>query len=224
MKKRINGVMIIIGDTMERSYNLIDIDFAKLSKDEKRQSFIIMDLALKEIHKKNYKVDSFAPSDIYYQDGFYFYDEVTPINTNIDKKEDAVLDDIIGLSNLAFCSYLPSYDLNNGLLNGKVVSEQFDKFISIFDQDDKEYYKAVLVDAYKNHKLPENPYYSDYIMEKEKNGTSKSDNKNLAKSTLAGRLYADDNAQAGFGRIFFLSCMVTSMIIAFIGLALYFLK
>ena len=224
MKNKINGAIIIIGDTMERSYNLIDIEFAKLSKDEKRQSFMMMDLALKEIHKKNYKVDSFAPSNIYYKDGIYFYDEVTPINTNVDTKEDAVLDDIIGLSNLAFCSYLPSYDLSNGLLNGKVVSEQFDKFTTIFDSDDRDYYKAVLVDAYQNHKLPEKIYYSDYIMEKEKNGTSKSDNKNLTKSTLAGKLYMDDGAEAGFSRIFFLSCMVTSMIIAFIGLALYFLK
>lgn len=210
---------------MGRSYNLVDIEFNKLSKDEKRESFVMMDVALKQIHAKDFKVDSFNPKDIYYEDGFYFYKEVTPINKNVDTKENAVLDDIIGLSNLAFCSYLPSYDLNNGLLNGKVVSEQFDKFTTIFDADDRDYYKSVLVDSYNSHELPKNVYYSDYIIEKEKNGSDMSRGNALKKSTLAGRLMNDDKLDtAAFGRTFFFACMVATMIMAFIGLAIYFLK
>lgn len=208
---------------MGRSYNLVDIDFSKLSKEEKRESFVMLDIALKEIHKKNFKVDSFSPNDIFYQDGFYFYKEVSPIKSDIDNKDDAILDDIVGLSNLAFCSYLPSYDLNGGLLNAKVVSDQFDKFSSIFDADDRKYYKSIIVDAYTSHKLPEEIYYSDYILNKEKNNSGNKHSNAYVKATQAGKLYADKD-EAGFGRTFFFICMVTTMIIAFIGLAIYFLK
>ena len=211
--------MIIIGDTMGRPHNLIEIEFSKLSKAEKRETFAMMDIALKRIHEKNFKVDSFNPSDIYFEDGLFFYKEVTPINYNVDTKEDAILDDIIGLANLAFCSYLPSYDLSNGLLNTKVVSEQFDKFVSIFEGDDKEYYKSVLVDSYISHELPKVVYYSDFVKEKGSNG------KGMVKSTLAGKLMDNDGLDnAAFGKTFFFACMVATMIMAFIGLAIYFLK
>lgn len=209
---------------MGRVYNLIDIGFASLTKDEKRESFIMLDVALKKIHEKDFKVESFDPKDIYYQDGIYFYSKVSPINKSIDSKEDVVLDNIIGLSDLAFCSYLPSYDLSNGLLNGKVLNEQFDKFGSIFTIEDKNYYRSVLVDAYTNHKLPDNVYYSDYILGNEKNNNSNSNSRAYVKATEAGKLYADMMDEAAFGNTFFFVCMVTTMIIAFIGLAIIFLK
>ena len=66
----LDSVMIIIGDTMGRPYNLVEIEFGKLSKAEKRESFAMMDIALKRIHEKNFKVDSFDPSDIFFEDGF----------------------------------------------------------------------------------------------------------------------------------------------------------
>ena len=214
-----DSVMIIIGDTMGRPYNLVEIEFGKLSKAEKRESFAMMDIALKRIHEKNFKVDSFDPSDIFFEDGLFFFKDVTPINYNVDSKGEAILDDIIGLSNLAFCSYLPSYDLSNGLLNTKVVSEQFDKFVTIFEGDDKDYYRSVLVDSFNSRQLPNTVYYSDFVKEKGSNGRA------MVKSTLAGKLMDNDKLDnAAFGNTFFFACMVATMIMAFIGLAIYFLK
>ena len=211
---------------MGRAYSLVDIDFGNLSKDEKRESFVMMDVALKQIHSKNFKVDSFNASDIYYEDGYYFYSKVSPINYSIEDKNNVVLDNIEGLSNLAFCSFLPSYDLKNGLLNSKVVSDQFNKFESIFDSSDKEYYKSVLVDSYNANTLPDPIYYSDYIMNKEKNngGNGNKHSNAYVKATQAGKLYADSLNENAFGKTFFFACMVTTMMIAFIGLAFLFLK
>lgn len=207
---------------MGRVFNLLDIGFSNLTKDEKRESLIMLDVALKKLHQNNFKVDSFDPKDIYYENGIYFYSKVSPISKGMDNKDDVVLDNIIGLSDLAFCSYLPSYDLKNGLLNGKVLNEQFDKFGSIFTIEDKNYYRSVLVDAYTNHKLPDNIYYSDYILGNEKNTRNHSNQ--YIKATQAGKMYADMLDDSAFGKTFFFASMVATMMIAFIGIAIYFLK
>ena len=108
----------------------------------------------------------------------------------------------------------------------KLNSTQFDKFASMFVSEDRDYYRSVLVDSYKGHTLPSTTYYSDYIIDKEKNNNTSGDKRSNAyiKATQAGKLYADNLNEAAFGKTFFFACMVTTMIIAFIGLAIYFLK
>jgi hypothetical protein len=140
---------------MER-INLVDMDFNSFSRDEKRLSFITMDMVMKNLHEKNKMVTSFNPQDIsYYTASTLFeFDKVSDIDTLVsNSKEEAIRDNIIELSTLAFCSYLKTYDPKNGLLNNDVIASEFDKFTSNFNEDDVEYYRKVLVDGYKNKSI-----------------------------------------------------------------------
>ena len=106
--------MIIIGDNMAR-YNLNDIGFKSFDYDEKRYSLMLLDMKMKKLHEQNKMVTSFEPNDIYYDDGSFEFGKTTDISPVVaNDKNSAILHNIIGLSNLAFCSYLPLYDL--GLL------------------------------------------------------------------------------------------------------------
>lgn len=232
MKIIICGVMIIIGDsmeTMEREHNLIDIGFQNFTKEEKRNTFLVLDMVMKEYHKKGYMITSFNPKDIYYENqmfSFSKYEKISPINSN--DVNDAILSNIISLANLTFCSYLPMYDINQGLLNSEVVSKYYEKFESNFIPIDRAYYRSILVDSVRNKKMPEVPYLYDHITKvMENTDLSNQNNSNVAsyiKATEAGRLMAEKNEEAAFSTIFYLTCMVSAMLIAFIGLAIYFLK
>lgn len=224
--------MIIIGDsmeTMERERNLIDIGFQNFSKEEKRNVFLVLDMVMKEYHKKGYMITSFNPKDIYYENqifSFSKYEKISPVSVN--DESDAILNNVISLANLAFCSYLPIYDINQGLLNSEVVSKYYEKFENNFIPIDRGYYRSVLVDSVRTKKLPETPYLYDYIKSvMENTDLSNRSNSNVMafiKATEAGKLMADKDNQAAFSTIFYLTCMVSSMLIAFLGLALYFLK
>ena len=158
--------MIIIGDsmeTMEREHNLIDIGFQNFTKEEKRNTFLVLDMVMKEYHKKGYMITSFNPKDIYYENqmfSFSKYEKISPINSN--DVNDAILSNIISLANLTFCSYLPMYDINQGLLNSEVVSKYYEKFESNFIPIDRAYYRSILVDSVRDKKMPEVPYLYDH--------------------------------------------------------------
>ena len=224
--------MIIIGDsmeTMERVHNLSDIGFQNFSREEKRNVFLILDMVMKEYHKKGYMITSFNPKDIYYEDqvfSFSKYEKISPVSVN--DESDAILNNIISLANLAFCSYLPIYDINQGLLNSEVVGKYYPKFENNFMPIDRGYYRSVLVDSVRTKKIPEIPYYYDYIKAVMKDtDLSNRNNSNVMafiKATEAGRLMTDKNEQAAFSTVFYLTCMVSAMLIAFAGIALYFLK
>ena len=232
MKNIILGVIIIIGDSMEaieKERNLIDIGFQNFTKEEKRNTFLILDMVMKEYHKKGYMITSFNPKDIYYENqifSFSKYEKISPITTN--DESDAILGNIISLANLAFCSYLPIYDIKQGLLNSDVVSKYYDKFENNFIPMDRGYYRSVLVDSVGTKKLPEIPYFYDYVKHvMENTDLSNNNNSNVIsfiKATEAGRLMADKNDEAAFSTTFYLTCMVSAMLIAFVGLAFYFLK
>ena len=214
---------------MQREVNLLELGFQDFSADDKRKTFMILDMVMKKYHEKGYMITSFNPSDIYYQNeifSFSKYDHISPVNAN--DKNDAVLNNIIGLSDLAFCSYLPSYDLSKGLLNVGAVSDDYDKFENIFTPFDREYYRSVLVDSVKTKQLPDTPYYYEYVSAKIKDvNPSDRSNSNVStyvKATEVGKLMTDKNNEAAFSNTFYLVCMVTSMLIAFIGLGIYFLK
>lgn len=215
-------------DKIEREINLVDLGFQNFSVEEKRETFMMLDIAMKKYHENGYAITSFDLKDIYYQSNMFGFSKVTRISpTNANDKNDAILKNVVTLANLAFCSYLPMYDLTNGLLNSEVVSKYFDKFENRFVPMDRGYYRSVLVDSIKNKKLPDIPYYYDYIEKVMQNtDLSNSSNSNVRafmKATEAGRLMTDNN-EAAFGTVFYFTCMVSSMLIAFAGLALYFLK
>ena len=96
---------MIIGDTMGNKISLVDMNFKSLSLEEKRVAFVMMDMMLKKLHNRNYMVTDFRPNQIYFQDGIYYFEKVAPISGYYsDNKDNAVLRNILGLSNLAFCT------------------------------------------------------------------------------------------------------------------------
>lgn len=204
--------------------NLIDMGFQNLPVEEKRTAFIFMDVMLKKLHEKNLMVTSFDPRQIYYQNGFYTFASVSPItNYYAQNKEEAILKNILGLSNLAFCSYLSDYQLDQGLLSQEVISNHFSSFSNIFVDEDRPYYKEVLVNSYQSRRLPENHiYYSDYIIKHNQDNRSKGNN-SLAyvKATEAGRAIANQD-EAAFGHTFFLLTIVSSISVALIGFIILF--
>ncbi len=207
-------------------HSLVEMDFNHLDKDAKRYSFLLLDMKLKQLLDNNQMVLNFEPSNVYYDDETKLYDyakveRISPMVVN--SKEEAMIYDIIGLSTLAFCSYLPDYSLKNGLLDSGVISQKFDNFANIFDETDRDYYKEVLVDARNTGKLPEPMFYKDYVEKKETMNNSTGKSASLVKATEAGRLMTDNN-EAAFGDIFFFVTITASMLIGIGSLLIFFLK
>ena len=220
-----NAIMII-GDTMGNKVSLLDMNFKNFSIEEKRAAFVLMDMMMKRLHERNLMITDFNPSQIYFQDGIYSFEKVDSINDYYsDNKENAILRNILGLSNLAFCSYLPDYKLEQGLLSYEMVHQNFNNFASYFSEEDRDYYKSIFIDCYDSKKLPSDiVYYSDYVVKQHRNSANRNTT-SLAyiKATEAGRAFArqDDN-EAAFGRTFFFLTMVASLTIALVGIAFYF--
>ena len=207
-------------------HNLVEMDFNHLDKDAKRYSFLLMDMKLKQLLDNDQMVLNFEPNNVYYDDETKLYDyakveKISPMVVN--SKEEAMVYDIIGLSTLAFCSYLPSYSLKNGLLDSGVISQKFDNFATIFDETDREYYKEVLVNTRNTGKLPDPIFYKDYVEKKETMDNSTGKSSSLVKATEAGRLMTENN-EAAFGDIFFFVTITASMLIGIGSLLIFFLK
>ena len=215
---------------MERK-NLADIDFNSFNKDEKRIMFITMDSVLKNVHKHNKMVTSFKPKDIYYDPNTSLieFDKEYGIKPElVSNKEEAVLKNISDLSVLAFCSYLDEYDPSkDGLLHPDTISEQFDNFSNIFDKEDVDYYRSVLVYSHNTHELPKDIYYTDYLMNREKEKTTKGQKPSnvYVKATQVGKLLSDkENEQAAFGSQFFMVSSIASILLLIFGFILYFIN
>lgn len=211
---------------MNDKVNLLDIRFKDLNLEEKRAALVIMDVSMKRLHQHGLMVTDFNPSQIYYENGLYFFKKVSPISDYyIDNKEKAVFRNVLGLSNLAFCSYLPEYNLNNGLLSYDVIHQQFQNFSNYFPKEDVDYYKNIFIDSYNDRKLLGNVvYFSDYVI-KQKNDVSNNKASSLAyiKATEVGRAFArQEENEAAFGSKFFILAIVTAFTIFLIGL-LFFL-
>ena len=93
------------------------------------------------------------------------------------------------LALISFASHLPGYNIkDNGLLNYSVIKQNFDNFTYIFNDDDINYYRDVLVN--ENY-----TYYGDYIDDLEKkSGNSVSNNRSYSYSTREGRLMSEKEA------------------------------
>lgn len=113
---------------------------------------------------------------------------------------------IYELAIISFAAYLPNYNLsNNGLLNSSVIRDKFDDFSFIFNTDDVDYYRDVLV----NNNIS---YYSDYIDDLEKkSGNNVNNNRVYSYSTREGRLMVEKDAA-------FTSYLLLYVNIAVIGL------
>ena len=211
-------------ENIDNRINLLNLNFRSFSLEEKRAAFTIMDVMMKKLHDKNLMVTDFNPGNIYFQDGIYCFDKVSPISDYyVDNKEKAILRNIMGLSNLAFCSYLPDYNLKYGLLSYDVIHQHFNEFISYFPEADRDYYKTIFIDSYENKKLPSDTvYFSDYVIKQHQN-SSNSNGNSLAyiKATEAGRAFANQD-EAAFGHRFFFLTVVASIMVALVGFIIYF--
>lgn len=216
---------MIIGDTMENKVSLLDINFKSFTPEEKRAALVLMDVMMKKLHSRNLMVTDFRPSQIYYENGIYSFEKVSPISDYyIDSKENAVLRNILGLSNLAFCSYLPDYDLRQGLLSYDVVYQHFNNFVSYFPEEDRDYYKSVFIDSYNNKKLPDDVvYFSDYVVKQHRNSSNnRTTSLAYVKATEAGRAIArqEDN-EAAFGHNLFFLTIVASITVILMGMIFF---
>lgn len=204
------------------SVKLADMNFSKLSMEEKRANFVLMDVMLKKLHEANYMVTDFNPNKIIYSDGYFSFESIAPINgLYAGSREEAIYRNVLSLANLAFCSYLPDYSLKQGLLSFDVIHSHFSSFENILPNVDHDYYKSMLVDSYENGKFTNTDciYYSEHVIKQSKSSNNKKSSNNLAylKATEAGKMFAS-NDEAAFGNYFFIICVVFGFILAVLGL------
>lgn len=207
---------------MGSKVNLLELNLKSFSLEERRQIFLMLDLMMKRLHENDMMITDFNPNQIYFQDGIFMFDKVSPISAYYsDNKENAILRNVLGLSNLAFCSYLPDYRLEQGLLSYDVVHQQFNNFVSCFPEEDRTYYKSILVGSFETKKLPNDTvYYSDH-MAKQNRTSSNRNGLTYIKATDIGRAFAQ-NDEAAFGHNFFFMAMVASVCVALVGIVAYF--
>ena len=208
---------------MGNKVSLLDMSFKNLPLEEKRVALVVMDVMLKKLHESGYMVTNFSPSNIYFQDGIYSFEKIASISSIVaDNKNDAVLNNVIWMSILALWSY--NTTPSNSLVNPLFVSNNFDSFAFCYPNEDKEYYRSILIDSYRSGKLvAPNTYFSDYVIEQHKNQSNGNANNNLAyiKATEAGKALTNKD-EAAFGQSFFFVSVVASLIIMLSGIVFYF--
>lgn len=212
---------MIIGDTMGDKVNLLDIGFKNMTLEEKRAALVVMDVMLKKLHEKDLMVTDFSPNNICFQDGIYSFEKVAPISMIADNKEEAILNNVIWMSVVALWAY--NSNPSHSLMAPLFVSNNFDSFSYWYPEEDKNYYKSILVDSYRTGKIVVPvTYFSDYIIEQHKN-RSTGNNTSLAyiKATEAGRAFANRD-EAAFGHNFFFMTLAASVVVIMIGVILYF--
>lgn len=212
---------MIIGDTMGNKVNLFDMGFKNMSIEEKRAALVVMDVMLKKLHEKDLMVTDFNPNNIYFQDGIYSFEKVAPISMIADTKDEAILNNVIWMSVVALWGY--NSNPSNTLMAPLFVSDKFDSFSFWYPEEDREYYRSILIDSYRSGKnAAPVTYFSDFVIQQHKN-RSNGNNTNLAyiKATEVGRALTNKD-EAAFGHNFFFVSMVTSLTVALIGIIFYF--
>lgn len=212
---------MIIGDTMKGRINLIDMNFKSLSMEQKRAALVTMDMMLKKLHNKGLMVTDFNANNIYFEDGIYFFEKTMPITSIVaDNKDAAILNNLIWISILALWAY--NDNPSNSLISPSYVSNHFQSFSFWYPEEDKSYYKSILVDSYQSGKLiGPNIYLSDYVVKQQSSSNKSSVSLAYIKATEAGRAFSNID-EAAFGHRFFLITVVASLFVCLIGLFLYF--
>lgn len=205
---------MIIGGTMEKQ-NIIDFNLSSMSMEYKREFFYKLDLALKQIHMSGGFVSNFNPDSIYIDINTRTpsFEAVYPFQTTYSDSEDVKKANLLWLADLAFCSYLPDYNLNSGLLNPEVVSLRFEDFKEYFPEDDVDYYRQIFTMNYSDRTLTPS-YYSDYIKKQLNDGSkSQSNGMHYVKSTPAGKAMSTRDSEAAYINYVFMTCVVLSFTI-----------
>lgn len=198
------------------------LDFRSYSIDKKKEAFVSLDAMMKELHKRNMMVLSFSVKDIAFENGIYYFLKTAPIDSHYaDNKDDAIYKNIMTLSNLALCMYLPDFILNDSLLNHDTILQNFKDFKTYFPTGDANYYESILVDSYNKRSLPEVKYYTDYLNKKSHDLNGNNNSMVMVKATEAGKAWARED-EAAFTNTFLLLLSVFSITIALIMAMIFF--
>lgn len=212
---------MIIGDTMANRVNLVDMGFKNMPLEQKRAALVVMDLMLKKLHSKGLMVTDFNVDNIYYENEIYFFEKTMPITSVVaDNKEAAILNNMIWMSVLALWAY--NDNPSNSLISPSYVSNQFQNFSHWYPEEDRSYYKSILVDSYQSGKIVvPDIYLSDYVVMQHQSSNKGGSSLAYIKATEAGKAFANMD-EAAFGNRFFLVTVVASLVVCLIGLLLYF--
>lgn len=206
---------------MVKNVTFSDIGYKKsFTDEEKRYAILVLSRVMKEYHKLGYYVKSFDLDKLLANvDGSFDFESIDKLPQD-DSKEEYIINNIVALADFYFCSFLSTYDFSNGLLNPKVVFDSFDKFKTLFNQDDIPYLKSAL-EAYETKKLPETVYYCDYYDKVNGNSTSKGNS--MVLKTPASKLY-DGKDEAAFGSPFFFVTITVSFVLLSIYIFIMFIR
>ncbi|MDD6224063.1 MAG: hypothetical protein PUB18_03590 [bacterium] len=195
--------------------SLLDFKLPLMSMEYKREFFYKLDLSLKQIHIAGGYVNNFNPDSI-------FVDEVTktpsftaifPLDQPYSNSDDIKKANLLWLADLAFCCYLPDYDLKQGLLNPEVVSVRFEDFQEYVPAEDVEYYRSIFTMNYGDPTISPS-YYSDYIQKQlEDVAKHQSSGISYVKSTPIGRAMSTKDKEAAYIHYLFIICVVLSFIV-----------
>ena len=114
----------------------------------------------------------------------------------------------------------PEYNLENGLLNLQVLSDNFDTIKTFIPSEDVNYYSDIILNASVNSTLPFS-YFSDYINKKAATGNTHSNMIQYTKSTPIGRAMANSDNEAGMINYVFITCLVFALVMLTVLFAFY---
>ena len=205
--------------------SIVDFGLSSMSMEYKREFFYKLDFAMKQIHESGGYVSDFNPNHIYIDDMTRTpsFDSIYPFSYTYSDINDLKKANMLWLADLAFCTYLPDYDLSNGLLNPEVLSSRFDDFKEYFPEDDVDYYRNIFTMDYSDSSVLV-AYYSDYINKKMENGSITSSNTmSYVKSTPIGKAMAANDNEAGYINYVFITSVVCAVVMLSIFAILYFM-
>lgn len=133
------------------------------SVEEKRETFLNMDKALKYIHEHDYGVERFFNNstmvydiDVLNNNSSYIkFNRILPLTGDLVAKQSKKNEDIFASCLIQICSYV-GIPLNR--LNLAFLKENFDEFSKILPPEDVPYYRGIILRG-------SSVYFSDYISE-----------------------------------------------------------
>ncbi len=203
---------------------IVEFGISSMSMAYKREFLYRLDCMVKEIHENGGYVVTFDPNMIYIGENTRvpMFSEVRPFFQDQEDQQKLKAANLLWLADLAFCLYLPDYDLKNGLLNPEVISMYFRDFQGYFPEEDVDYYASIFQLDYSLPTLPIQ-YYSDYVDQKMNSdtGNNYSATKAYTKSTLAGRLLSEKNMNnTGYANYILMTSIVGSLLL--LGILFFF--
>ena len=194
---------------------IVEFGLSSMSMDYKREFLYKLDSMLKEIHESGGFVTSFDPNTIYITEDtrMPMFSSIRRFLPNEEDQQNIKVANLLWMADLAFCLYLPDYNLENGLLNPEVISMYFHDFKGYFPEEDVDYYASIFQLDYSLPNLPVQ-YFSDYIDRKMSSNQASmySNQESYSKSTLAGRMMSEKN-NSGYANYILMTSLVGSLLL-----------